>query len=100
MSAPRHFLDLDAIPALDLRAILDEAHRRKAARRGLPRGARDADERPRSTAAQEVDDLRDALLPAAALTDEGDDFALLDVEADIADCAEFFPAKSANLVNF
>lgn len=39
----RHFLDLDAVPATDLRAILDEAARRKAARAGLPKGAPDPD---------------------------------------------------------
>lgn len=41
--AGRHFLDLDALSAQDLRAILNEAHRRKQARVGLPKGARDAD---------------------------------------------------------
>ncbi len=39
----RHFLDLAPLSKHDLRLILDEAHRRKAARAGLPRGARDAD---------------------------------------------------------
>ena len=39
----RHFLDLLAIPASELRAILDEAHRIKAARQGLPKGRLDAD---------------------------------------------------------
>jgi ornithine carbamoyltransferase len=43
MSKPRHFLDLDAIPAAELRAILDEAHRRKAACAGRPKGAPDDD---------------------------------------------------------
>jgi ornithine carbamoyltransferase len=38
-----HFLDLDALPAPVLRAILDEAHRRKAARAGWTRARRDAD---------------------------------------------------------
>lgn len=40
---PRHFLELDEVPAEELRAILAEAHRRKAQRRGLPKGAPDAD---------------------------------------------------------
>lgn len=40
---PNHFLDLDAVPAPVLRAILDEAHRRKAARAGWLKGRRDAD---------------------------------------------------------
>jgi len=38
-AAPRHFLDLDAIPATDLRAIIDDSRRMKAerkARRGRP----------------------------------------------------------------
>ena len=39
--APRHFLELDEIPAADLRRIIDEARRRKEARIGLPKGARD-----------------------------------------------------------
>lgn len=39
----RHFLDLDALSGADLRWILDEARRRKAARAGLPKGAPDAD---------------------------------------------------------
>jgi ornithine carbamoyltransferase len=39
----RHFLDLWPIPAGELRAILDAAKARKAARRGLPRGRPDAD---------------------------------------------------------
>lgn len=38
-----HFLDLATPKAAGLRAILDEAHRRKAARGGMPRGAVDAD---------------------------------------------------------
>ena len=38
-----HFLDLATPKAAGLRAILDEAHRRKAARAGMPRGAVDAD---------------------------------------------------------
>lgn len=38
-----HFLDLSAPSAAGLRAILDEAHRRKAARAGLPKGTPDAD---------------------------------------------------------
>ena len=39
----RHFLDLLAIPASELRAILDEAHRMKAARTDLPKGYKDVD---------------------------------------------------------
>lgn len=39
----RHFLDLLAIPASELRSILDEAHRIKAARKGLPKGHLDPD---------------------------------------------------------
>ena len=39
----RHFLDLASAGRPALRAILDEAHRRKAARAGLPKGVRDAD---------------------------------------------------------
>ena len=40
---PRHFLDLWRLEASDLRAILDDAHRRKAARLGWPKGRVDAD---------------------------------------------------------
>ncbi|HHL42094.1 MAG TPA: ornithine carbamoyltransferase, partial [Hellea balneolensis] len=39
----RHFLSLADIEASELRAILDEAHRRKAARKGMAKGAVDAD---------------------------------------------------------
>jgi ornithine carbamoyltransferase len=39
----RHFLDLWKIDGADLRAILDEAHRRKAARAGWPTGRVDED---------------------------------------------------------
>ena len=39
----RHFLDLWRLDASDVRAILDEAHRRKAARLGWPQGRVDAD---------------------------------------------------------
>ncbi len=39
----RHFIDLATAGGGGLRAILDEAHRRKAARAGLPKGAVDAD---------------------------------------------------------
>ena len=42
-AAPRHFLELDQIAATDLRRIVDEAHRRKAARRGASKGAPDQD---------------------------------------------------------
>jgi len=40
---PKHFLELADIPASELRAILDEAHIRKSARAGLPKGAADKD---------------------------------------------------------
>jgi ornithine carbamoyltransferase len=40
---PRHFLDLYRLEGADLRAILDDAHRRKAARAGWPKGRVDAD---------------------------------------------------------
>lgn len=44
MSAtPRHFLDLWRLDSPTLRAILDDAHRRKAARAGRPQGAVDDD---------------------------------------------------------
>ncbi|MFI4933908.1 MAG: ornithine carbamoyltransferase [Caulobacterales bacterium] len=43
MSGPRHFLDLWNIDAADLRAILDDARARKAARVGWPKGQLDAD---------------------------------------------------------
>ena len=43
MTAPRHFLDLFKVPKADLRAILDEAKRRKAARGDRPKGAPDDD---------------------------------------------------------
>jgi ornithine carbamoyltransferase len=39
----RHFLDLWRLEAADLRAILDDAHARKAARKGWPQGRADAD---------------------------------------------------------
>ncbi|MBW8303051.1 MAG: ornithine carbamoyltransferase, partial [Brevundimonas sp.] len=39
----RHFLDLYRLEAEDLRAILDDAHARKAARKGWPKGRVDAD---------------------------------------------------------
>jgi ornithine carbamoyltransferase len=39
----RHFLDLWRLSPAELRAVLDEAHRRKAARKGLPKGTADAD---------------------------------------------------------
>ena len=39
----RHFLDLHRLSAEDLRAILDDAHARKAARKGWPKGRVDAD---------------------------------------------------------
>jgi ornithine carbamoyltransferase len=40
---PRHFLDLWRLDGPTLRALLDEAHRRKAARLGWPKGRPDAD---------------------------------------------------------
>ena len=43
MSNPKHFLSLADISASDLRSILDEAHRIKKARRGIPKGRPDAD---------------------------------------------------------
>ena len=39
----RHFLDIHRLSAEDLRAILDDAHARKAARKGWPKGKVDAD---------------------------------------------------------
>ena len=44
MDIPRHFLDIDVVDASDLRAILDDSLRRKAARRG--RGQVELDEDP------------------------------------------------------
>ena len=41
--SPRHFLDLWRLDAQTLRAILDDAHHRKAARAGRPQGAVDDD---------------------------------------------------------
>jgi len=43
MSNPKHFLSLADIDASELRAILDETHRIKAARKGLPKGRLDSD---------------------------------------------------------
>lgn len=43
MTAPRHFLDLAPVGAPALRAILEDAAQRKAARAGLPRGQADTD---------------------------------------------------------
>lgn len=40
---PKHFLSLADIDAVELRVILDEAHRIKAARQGLPKGRLDPD---------------------------------------------------------
>jgi ornithine carbamoyltransferase len=42
-NTPRHFLDLWRLPAPDLRAIVDEARRRKQARAGWTKGRIDAD---------------------------------------------------------
>ncbi|MDX2274970.1 MAG: ornithine carbamoyltransferase [Hyphomonadaceae bacterium] len=39
----RHFLDISRLTKLELRAILDEAHRRKALRHGWPKAAPDDD---------------------------------------------------------
>ena len=39
----RHFLDIHRLEAADLRSILDDAHARKAARKGWPQGKVDAD---------------------------------------------------------
>ena len=39
----RHFLDIHLLDAADLRSILDDAHARKAARKGWPQGRADAD---------------------------------------------------------
>ena len=41
--APRHFLDLWRLEPAELRAILDDAHARKAARKGWPQGRVDPD---------------------------------------------------------
>jgi ornithine carbamoyltransferase len=43
VTAPRHFVDLWALESATLRAILDDAHRRKAARTGWARGRVDLD---------------------------------------------------------
>jgi ornithine carbamoyltransferase len=43
MTKPRHFIDLWRHDAAELRAILEDAKARKAARRGWPQGRRDAD---------------------------------------------------------
>ena len=43
MFNPKHFLSLADIEASELRAILDEAHRIKAARKGLAKGRLDSD---------------------------------------------------------
>ncbi|MDZ4372208.1 MAG: hypothetical protein U1C74_12390, partial [Phenylobacterium sp.] len=40
---PRHFLDLWRLEAHELRAILDDAKARKAARKGWPKGKPDPD---------------------------------------------------------
>ena len=42
-AAPRHFLDLWKLEGHELRAILEDAKARKAARRGWPKGRPDAD---------------------------------------------------------
>ncbi|MBC6402032.1 MAG: ornithine carbamoyltransferase [Hyphomonadaceae bacterium] len=43
LTPPKHFLSLSDIPASELRAILDEARRRKKARAGLAKGMPDID---------------------------------------------------------
>jgi ornithine carbamoyltransferase len=43
MNPPRHFIDLWKLESSDLRAILNDAKRRKAARLGWPKGRPDAD---------------------------------------------------------
>jgi ornithine carbamoyltransferase len=43
MSAPRHFLDISDHDTSTLTAILNEARRRKEARKGLPKGVADSD---------------------------------------------------------
>ena len=43
MTTPRHFLDLWNFDEATLRAILDDAHARKTARKGWPKGRVDAD---------------------------------------------------------
>ena len=43
MSQPRHFIDLWRLEGAQLRAILEDAKARKAARAGWPQGRRDAD---------------------------------------------------------
>jgi ornithine carbamoyltransferase len=40
---PRHFLDISSLSKEEIRAIIDEAHARKAARAGWPKAARDED---------------------------------------------------------
>lgn len=42
-TSPRHFLDISALSKAEMRLLLDEAHRRKDARKGWPKGAPDAD---------------------------------------------------------
>src|ERR1700722_18235602 len=43
LNAPRHFLDISDHDSATLRALIDDAKARKAARRGLARGVPDAD---------------------------------------------------------
>jgi ornithine carbamoyltransferase len=43
MTAPRHFIDLWKLDGATLRLMLDDAHARKAARKGWPQGKVDAD---------------------------------------------------------
>ena len=41
--AYQHFIDLSDLTQTQARALLDDAHQRKAARAGLPKGTADAD---------------------------------------------------------
>ena len=43
MTAPRHFLDIAPLSKSDVRALLDEGHRRKKLRKGWPKAAADDD---------------------------------------------------------
>ena len=45
MTAPKHFLDIAPLSKAEVRALLDEGHRRKALRKGWPKAAPD-DDRP------------------------------------------------------
>ncbi|HUO93436.1 MAG TPA: hypothetical protein VMU22_10965, partial [Rhizomicrobium sp.] len=43
VTGPRHFLDIADIDSATLKSLIAEARRRKDARKGLPKGAVDAD---------------------------------------------------------